>query len=66
MKNYKTSIFGLLGAIGVAILTEYEPTDPRWLKYAGAICNGLGVAGMGYMASDKQKDSITDFFKKKN
>ena len=60
MKDYKTTVFGIIGAIGIAILAEYEHNDPRWLKYLGSICNGIGIVGMGYMASDKKKE---DFFK---
>ena len=74
MKNWKTTIWGLIGAVGIVILSEYDPLkDPRWLKYLAVIMNAVGAAGVGLFAKDTNdkpgenksfSKSVTDFFRK--
>jgi hypothetical protein len=63
MKNWRTTIWGLIGAVGIVILSEYDPLkDPRWLKYVAVIMNAVGAAGVGLFAKDTndKSDKITD------
>lgn len=48
MKNWKTTLFGLLGAIGIALLSSADPT----LHTIGTIMAALGLGGNGMTAKD--------------
>jgi hypothetical protein len=50
MANYKTTLFGALGALGTYLSTI---TDPAWLGTVGVVVVGLASALLGYFAKDK-------------
>ena len=47
--SWKTSIFGILSAIGVALVPL---KDPAWLTTVGTILAAIGAAGIGLSARD--------------
>jgi hypothetical protein len=49
MKNWKTTLFGIIGALGVSLLASNDST----LHTIGVIIAALGVLGNGAMAKDK-------------
>jgi hypothetical protein len=49
MKNWKTTVSGLLAAIGVYLSTI---KDPPWLGTAGTVLMGVGAALTGFLAKD--------------
>lgn len=49
MKNWKTTVCGLVGAIGTYLVTV---TEPEWISVVGKILVGLSVAGLGLFAKD--------------
>jgi hypothetical protein len=54
MTSWKTTIFGLIGAIGAYCVTV---PDPSWLSYVGKFLVVLSPAAMGYFARDKDVSS---------
>ncbi len=63
MRSWKTSLFGLLGASGGAVLGAYAigllaPGDlPSWIKSVAILCSVIGPAGVGVFARDNNKTS---------
>lgn len=49
MKNWKTTLFGLISAIGVALLASTDPI----VHTIGVVIGVLGTLGIGAMAKDK-------------
>ena len=49
MKNWKTTLFGALGALGTYLAGL---TDPAWLSLIGQILAGVGMLGVGVAAKD--------------
>lgn len=49
MKNWKTTLFGLIGAAGAAMQTSSNHT----VSLIGLIIVASGIAGIGAMAKDK-------------
>lgn len=49
MKSWKTTLCGLVGAIGTWSASQ---TDPAWLATVGKLLVGLSVAGIGFFAKD--------------
>lgn len=52
--SYKTTLCGLVGAIGTYLATV---KDPAWLGLVGQFLCAIGVAGMGVFARDNDKTS---------
>lgn len=48
-KSWKTTAFGLLGAVAAYLTTV---TDPTWMALVGKVLGALAVAGMGLAARD--------------
>jgi hypothetical protein len=61
--SWKTSLFGLLAAIGAAVLAGLSTgiidpaTLPPWVKSAAALLSVIGTAGTGFFARDNDKTS---------
>ncbi len=61
--SWKTSLFGLMAAIGGAVLAGIstgiiDATEmPRWIKGAAGILSVIGSAGVGVFARDNDKTS---------
>ena len=61
--SWKTTVFGLLAAIGASILGLYAVSPdvlagfPVWLKGAAALASAIGTAGVGVFARDNNKTS---------
>jgi len=49
MTSWKTTLCGVIGAIGTYLITL---TDPAWMATVGKILVGLSVAGLGFFAKD--------------
>ena len=49
MANWKTTIAGIIGAIGV-----YLQTQTGWLQIAGQLLSGVGMILLGHSAADKK------------
>lgn len=49
MKNWKTTVCGLVGAIGAWAATQ---VDPSWLPTVGKILVSLSIAALGFFAKD--------------
>lgn len=49
MKSWKTTLGGLLGAIGTYLLTVQ---DPAWVQMVGMVVNALGLLILGGSARD--------------
>lgn len=49
MKNWKTTLFGAITALGVYFSTV---TDPSWLSTVGQVMTGLGALMTGVFAKD--------------
>lgn len=62
-RSWKTSTFGLLAALGGAVLAGLESgmidssNLPSWLKGLAGLCLALGVGGTGWFARDDNKTS---------
>jgi len=54
MKSWKTTLCGLVAAIGAFLVTQ---TDPTWLPTVGKILVGVGTAGIGLFARDNSVTS---------
>lgn len=52
--SYKTTIFGIIGAIGAYLITV---KDPAWMSTLGGILAAIGTFGVGSMARDNDKSS---------
>ena len=53
-KSWKTTLFGILGAVGAYLITVKDPT---WAQNIGGILAAIGTAGMGLAARDNDKSS---------
>lgn len=49
MKNWKTMLSGVVGALGISLLASSNPL----LKLAGVVLGAVGNIGMGATAKDK-------------
>lgn len=49
MGNWKTTIAGIIGAIGV-----YLQTQTGWLQIVGQVLSGIGMLLLGHSAADKK------------
>lgn len=54
MKSWKTTVCGLVGAIGTFLSTT---SDPTWLPTVGKFLVGISVALMGLAARDNSVTS---------
>ena len=54
MVNWKTTLGGILAAVGAFLVTV---DDPSWLKFAGTVLSSLGALLMGTQARDKNVSS---------
>lgn len=54
MKSWKTTLFGLIGAIGAFLVTVQ---DPAWLHLVGQVLNGVALVGLGASARDNKVTS---------
>ena len=50
MKNYKTTICGIMAAIGTYLSTS----QTGWLQILGQLMAGAGTLLLGYQAADKK------------
>lgn len=63
MNSWRTTIFGLLAAIGAAVLAGIQTGAidathlPSWLKGVAGLLSVLGTAGLGISARDNNKTS---------
>ena len=58
MKNWETTLFGLIGAIGVSIVGYGHLEDfPKWVGLIGTIMSGIGVFGAAARSRDANKTS---------
>lgn len=61
--SWKTTVFGLMGAIGAAVLGALsekliDPTTlPSWVRSVAALMSVIGTAGVGVFARDNNKTS---------
>lgn len=61
--SWKTTVFGLMAAIGGAVLTGLatgfiDPGDlPKWVKGVAGLLSVIGTAGIGFFARDNNKTS---------
>lgn len=54
MKSWKTTIFGLIGAVGGVVATIKEPS---WVGLVGQLMVAIGAGGIGISARDNDKTS---------
>jgi len=54
MKSWKTTVCGLIGAIGAYLATT---NDPSWLPTLGKLLSGVSVALIGFFARDNNVTS---------
>lgn len=50
MKNWKTTLGGAVGALGVYFAAQH---DPSWLPIVGQVLTGLGIFIVGWGAKDR-------------
>ena len=54
MKSWKTTVFGLVSAIGAYLVTV---NDPAWVSSLGKVLALVGPIGLGLVARDNDKSS---------
>ncbi len=54
MCDWKTTAGGLLGAIGAGLTGAVSAGAPSWLAFVGAGLTSMGLALLGFAASDRK------------
>lgn len=52
--SWRTTAFGLIGAVGAYLVTA---KDPAWLSIVGQILSAIAIAGVGMSARDSKVSS---------